>query len=500
MDNEKYIEFDHIVKAFPGQKALDDVSFSIRKGEIHAIIGENGAGKSTLLNILHGVFPATSGEIRIGGKTAKFSSIADAISFGIAKVHQEIVSIPDMTVAENLFMGKEPGRFGIVDKKVMNDETAKLLKLLNCDIQPTDRMGDLSAGQKQMVSIAKALQVNASVISFDEPTASLSDKEVEVLFGIINDLRKQGITILYISHKMNEIFRMCDRSTVLRDGKYIKTIEMAKTTRDEVIQAMVGRDISMFAKRTMPCQRKSDEPIMEVEGLSSDLFHDISFKLYPGEILGFFGLVGAGRTEVMRAIFGADSYTKGRVVLDGKEIHCKSPYDAIRQGIALISENRKEEGILPNFNNEDNISLASMDKYMSGIVINEAKKVKNAKEKGKLVGLKPNDPEFMTVSLSGGNAQKVILARWMSTDAQVMIFDEPTKGIDIGAKSDIYLLMEQMASEGIAIIMVSSELTEIMGMSDRILVMRDGKISGELSKEEFYEERILSYTVEESVS
>lgn len=257
---EKYIEFEHVGKTFPGQKALDDVSFSIRKGEIHAIIGENGAGKSTLLNILHGVFPATTGEIRIDGKAVKFAQIADAIDAGIAKVHQEIVSIPDMTVAENLFMGKEPGKYGIIDKKKMNQDTETLLKRLNCNIKPTDRMGDLSTGQKQMVSIAKALEVNATVISFDEPTASLSDKEVETLFGIIHDLKEKGITILYISHKMNEIFQMCDRATVLRDGKYIKTIEMAKTTRDEVIQAMVGRDISLFAKRTMPCQKKGTEP------------------------------------------------------------------------------------------------------------------------------------------------------------------------------------------------------------------------------------------------
>ena len=493
---EKYIEFEHVGKTFPGQKALDDVSFSIRKGEIHAIIGENGAGKSTLLNILHGVFPATTGEIRIDGKAVKFAEIADAIDAGIAKVHQEIVSIPDMTVAENLFMGKEPGRYGIIDKKKMNQDTETLLKRLNCNIQPTDRMGDLSTGQKQMVSIAKALEVNATVISFDEPTASLSDKEVETLFGIINDLKEKGITILYISHKMNEIFQMCDRATVLRDGKYIKTIEMAKTTRDEVIQAMVGRDISLFAKRTMPCQKKGTEPVLRVDGLCSDLFNQISFDLYAGEILGFFGLVGAGRTEVMRAIFGADPYTKGSVILNGKEIHCISPHEAIERGIALISENRKEEGILPNFDNKDNISLASLKKYMSGIVINDNKKKQNALEKGKQVGLKPNDPAFMTVSLSGGNAQKVILARWMSTDATVMIFDEPTKGIDIGAKADIYLLMEKMAEQGVAIIMVSSELTEVMGMSDRIIVMRDGEITGELAKEEFSEQNILNYTVE----
>ncbi|MDD2957130.1 MAG: sugar ABC transporter ATP-binding protein [Lachnospiraceae bacterium] len=493
---EKYIEFEHITKVFPGQKALDDLSFSVLKGEIHAILGENGAGKSTLLNILHGVFPATEGEIRIDGKKAEFSSIADSIEFGIAKVHQEIVSIPEMTVAENLFLGKEPSRHGIIDKKKMNLETEKLLGRLNCDIKPTDRMGELSTGQKQMVSIAKALETEAKVISFDEPTSSLSDKEVETLFQIIRGLKEKGITILYISHKMNEIFEICDRASILRDGMYITTLDMKKTDRDEIIRAMIGRDTAMFAQRTMPSQRKGEKPVLEVENLCGDAFENVSFQLYSGEILGFFGLVGAGRTEVMRVVFGADPYKSGKVLLNGKELHCRSPRDGINSGIALISENRKEEGILPNFNNMDNMSLPCLDKFMSGAVISTKKKMDNAKKKGSMVGLKPNEPEFMTASLSGGNAQKVILARWMSTDASVMIFDEPTKGIDIGAKAEIYLLMEKMAAAGIAIIMVSSELTEVIGMSDRIYVMRDGKMTMELKRNEFSEEKILNYTVE----
>ena len=491
-----YIEFKHITKVFPGQKALDDVSFAINRGEIHAIIGENGAGKSTLLNILHGAFPASSGEITFDGKPVHFSGTADAIKFGIAKVHQEIISIPEMTVAENLFLGKEPGAGGFLNKRKMNDEAQRILSRLQTDIQPTDRMGSLSTGQKQMVAIAKALDGDVKLISFDEPTSSLSDAEVKVLFEIIADLKKKGITILYISHKMSEIFSICDRATILRDGKFINTVEMSKVTRDEIIHDMVGRDVSLFAQRTIPSQCQKDAVTLEVEHLSGEMFKDVSFQLHKGEILGFFGLVGAGRTEVMRGIYGADKTLGGTVRLNGKEIRCKSPHDAIKAGIALISENRKEEGIVPNLNNMDNMALPCLDKFRSAMLIDTHKKYDNAKDKGGKVGLRPNDPAFMTVSLSGGNAQKVILARWMSTDATVMIFDEPTKGIDIGTKADIYHLMEQMTQEGISIIMISSELTEVMGMSDRILVMREGRITAELDRAQFGEETILNYAVE----
>ena len=354
----------------------------------------------------------------------------------------------------------------------------------------------MSYGIKQLVDISKVLFGDVKLISFDEPTSSLSDAEVKVLFEIIADLKKKGITILYISHKMSEIFSICDRATILRDGKFINTVEMSKVTRDEIIHDMVGRDVSLFAQRTIPSQCQKDAVTLEVEHLSGEMFKDVSFQLHKGEILGFFGLVGAGRTEVMRGIYGADKTLGGTVRLNGKEIRCKSPHDAIKAGIALISENRKEEGIVPNLNNMDNMALPCLDKFRSAMLIDTHKKYDNAKDKGGKVGLRPNDPAFMTVSLSGGNAQKVILARWMSTDATVMIFDEPTKGIDIGAKADIYHLMEQMTQEGISIIMISSELTEVMGMSDRILVMREGRITAELDRAQFGEETILNYAVE----
>ncbi len=493
---EKYIEFEHITKLFPGQTALNDASFSIDQGEIHAIIGENGAGKSTLLNILHGVFPATEGIIRIDGEEVRFNNTSDGINFGIAKVHQEISSIPEMTVAENLYLGKEKTHWGLINHKEMNRNAQLLLEKLHCNFSAEDKMGRLSTGQKQMIAIAKAFLLNAKVISLDEPTASLSDVEVRILFDIIRGLKADGITIIYISHKLDEVFSMCDRATVLRDGKYINTFNIADISRNQIIHAMVGRDVSMFAKRTRCSLCQIDHVVLDVEHLSGANFNDVSFQLHKGEILGFFGLMGAGRTEVMRAIYGADKRFSGKVKLEGKLFQANSPHYSVKSGIALISENRKEEGIVPNLNNMDNIALPSLKSFQSGVFVKYHAKQLNATQLGKKVGLTPNDPEFMTTSLSGGNAQKVILARWISTNSDVIIFDEPTKGIDIGAKAEIYKLMEDMVESGKSIIMVSSELTEIMGMSDRILVMREGIITANLDKEEYSENKILKYAME----
>lgn len=492
----KYIEFERITKTFPGQLALSNVSFSVQQAEIHAIIGENGAGKSTLLNILHGVFPQTEGRILIDGQEVRFSSIAESIAFGIAKVHQEINSIPEMTVAENLFLGNETTRFGILQHGDMIKASQKVLDRLRCDFSAGDKMGSLSTGQKQMVAISKALLTNAKIISFDEPTASLSDAEVQILFNIICELKEQGITILYISHKMDEIFALCQRATVLRDGHYISTLRLAETSKEQLIHAMVGRDVAMFAKRLRPSCLMLDQVSLEVVHLSGQGFKDISFRLHKGEILGFFGLIGAGRTEVMRVIYGANKRSDGIIILNQKPIVCKTPHESVKAGIALISENRKEEGIVPNLCNMDNIALPCLQKFQKYGIIQHKQKYDNSIRLGRSVGLTPNDPVRMTSSLSGGNAQKIILARWLSTDANVVIFDEPTKGIDIGAKAEIYRLMEDMAESGKSIIMVSSELTEIMGMSDRILVMREGTLTGELQRNEFAEDRILNFAIE----
>ena len=494
---EKYIEFQHITKIFPGQKALDDVSFSVKEGEVHALLGENGAGKSTLLNILHGMFPATEGKVFIEGKEVKFKNALDAIDFGIAKVHQEINVVPELTVAQNLMLGGEPQKGVLLDKKKMEQETQELLDRLGCDFKADDKVGSLSAGKKQMIQIAKALYRHAKVISFDEPTSSLSNAEVKTLFGIIRDLKAQGITILYISHKMDEIFEICDRASILRDGQYITTLNLADTTEEVLVQNMVGRDVSMFARRQKPPCADRSKVVLKVEHLSGPAgFEDISFELYKGEILGFFGLVGAMRTEVMRAIFGADKTYGGVVYYNGQKLpENRTPNTTVKMGIGLVSENRKEEGFVKNFNNADNIALASLKKYMKGIFVNRKIKDDNALKVGKTVGLTPNDPEFMTVSLSGGNAQKVILAKWLSTDADILIMDEPTKGIDIGAKAEIYKLMEEIVASGKSIIMVSSEMTEVVGMSDRMLIMREGHLVGELERQEFEEERIITYAV-----
>ena len=498
---EKYIEFQNVTKVFPGQKALDNVSFGIQRGEIHALIGENGAGKSTLLNILHGVFFATEGKVMIDGCEVRFSNALEAIHGGIAKVHQEINIIPELTVTENIMLGMETTRKGMLDKRAMNSETKRLLDMLGCNFSPDDKMKTLSTGKKQMVQIAKALFTNAKVISFDEPTSSLSSTECQMLFKIIRDLKEKGITILYISHKMNEVFELCDRASVLRDGKYVVTLDLKQTSEQELVQNMIGRDVSMYAKRTRPSRVQPDETVLKVVGLSGEAgFQNISFELKKGEILGFFGLVGAMRTEVMRAIFGADKALSGEVYHKDKKLEHRTPALVSEDGIGLISENRKEEGFVKTLDNADNIALASVKRYMRGAFISRKQRCKNSVQIGSKVGLHPNDPEFMTVSLSGGNAQKVILAKWLSTTADILILDEPTKGIDIGAKAEIYKLMEDIVEEGKSIIMVSSELMEVMNMSDRIIVMREGHIVGELQREFFSEDGIITRAVGGTVS
>jgi len=494
---ENYIDFQNITKVFPGQTALDDVSFSIRKGEIHALLGENGAGKSTLLNILFGVFPPTEGKIFIDSKEVSFNNSLEAIKYGIAKVHQEINIIPELTVAENVMLGNQPVSGPFVNRRKMQEDTEKLLEMLGCNFHAHDKVKFLSAGKKQMIQIIKALYLNAHIISFDEPTSSLSLAETESLFNIIRQLKSQGMSIIYISHKLDEIFKLCDRATILRDGKYICTMDMSAAREEDIVHNMVGRDVSLFAKRTKPSRAQYDKKILEVKDLAGAAgFNDINFSLYKGEILGFFGLVGAMRTETMRVLFGADKSSVGTVILNGKELKVnRTPHYAVQQGVGLISENRKEEGFVKNLVNADNIALPGLKQFERGIFINSKLKYKNSTIHGQKVGLTPNDPEFLTANLSGGNAQKVILAKWLSTNAELFILDEPTKGIDIGAKTEIYKLLEELVEEGKSIIMVSSELTEVMGMCDRMIIMHEGKIVSTLERKDFSEERIISLAV-----
>lgn len=494
---DKYIEFQNITKVFPGQKALDDVSFSIKKGDIHALLGENGAGKTTLLNILYGIYPATEGKIFIDSQRVLFANTVEAIKFGIAKVHQEINVIPELTVAENVMLGRELVSGPFLNKRKMLEETEKLLEMLGCNFRASDKVRFLSAGKKQMVQIVKALFLKARIISFDEPTSSLSKTETESLFAIIRQLKSMEITVIYISHKMDEIFKICDRATILRDGRHICDMDIKEAKEMDLVQNMVGRDVSLFAKRTRPSCAQYDNKILEVDNLSGDAgFKDISFNLYKGEILGFFGLVGAMRTETMRVLFGADKSQGGRVVFNGRQlIDKRTPWYSVRQGMGLISENRKEEGFVKNMNNADNIALPSIKKFQKGLFVNRKLKNRNSLAFGQKVGLTPNDPLFPTVNLSGGNAQKVILAKWLSTNADILILDEPTKGIDIGAKTEIYKLLEELVAEGKSIIMVSSELPEVMGMCDRIIIMCEGKIVSTVERKDFSEESIISLAV-----
>ena len=490
------IKFEKIKKYFPGCRALDDVSFEVKKGEVHALLGENGAGKSTLLNILHGNLRQDSGQVWISGEPISFRSPYDAICGGIAKVHQEISVIPDMTVTQNLMLGREKVVGGFLRRKEMEQEVKKILERVHLQVDPAERMGNLSTGELQLLQIAKAISMDAKIISFDEPTASLSKSETSVLFGIIESLKKSGVTILYVSHRLDEIFQIADRCTILRDGRYINTFQTKSTTKDQLIQNMVGRNAQMFAKRKAPSQADDSCVVLEVENLCSEgSFQQISFSLHRGEILGFYGLVGAQRTQVMRAIFGADPIDKGRILIGGKPVKISSPAQAIRRGIGLLPENRKEEGFVREFSNTDNIALASLKRFeRMGLISTEAKR-KNAVALEEKVHVRPPDPSFRTANLSGGNQQKIVLAKWLSSKVDIMIFDEPTKGIDVGAKEEIYALMEELVAEGKSIILVSSDQTETIGMSDRLVIMHAGRIVKVLERGEFDEKQIVTYAL-----
>lgn len=495
---DEYIRFSNITKKFPGQTALENISFSINKGEIHALLGENGAGKSTLVNILHGLLSPTEGTVYIGDEESLFKSPQEAIDAGIIKVHQEICLVPEMTVMQNLFLGNETSKGVLLNKSQMNRRTTDILNTLRCNFSAQDKVSTLNVGQKQILQIAKAIHLNARIITFDEPTSSLSTKETEVLYEVIENLRNQGITILYISHKLDEIYRLCDRASILRDGHYQGTYEVKNLDRSVLIRNMVGRNVEMFAKRHKPRCADYNTRVLEVENLSGiDGMKNVSFKLYKGEILGFFGLVGAKRTETMMGIFGAGRITGGQVKLNGKAIRMKSPKDAIAHGIGLLPENRKEVGFVQELKNYENIALSTLKKFDEHYFQSKHKKVQNALELGKAVDLSPNDPFYMTKELSGGNQQKVIIAKWLTTDADILIFDEPTKGIDVGSKAEIYALMEELVAKGKSIIMISSELPEVLGMSDRIVVMHEGSVISTLNNEGLSEPEVLAYAVGE---
>lgn len=489
------IHFSNITKQFPGNKALDSVDFTVDKGEIHALLGENGAGKSTLLNIFHGIYPDYDGSVEIDGQKIAFKNANDAIEFGIAKVHQEVNLVTELTVGQNIALGYEVTKRFLVDYETMYKKTDTILEKLGCRFRSRDKVTSLSTGEMQMILIAKALFHNARIISFDEPTSALTDREVDRLLKMIMELKSQGITILYITHRLDEVFAIADRASILRDGKYITTLKIRETSKEELIRYMVGRDVSAYAVRNCSLCA-AEEVVLEVQDLCSNgVFEHISFKLHKGEILSFAGLVGSKRTDVMRAIFGADPYTSGTVYIKGEKTEIRTPKDALRYSLGLIPENRKTQGFVKNFSNSGNMALAAMDKFCKNGFVNAQKIHDNCMYYTGQMNLHPADPDYLTESLSGGNAQKVIIAKWMTTDVDIIIFDEPTKGIDVGAKAEIYRLMEELVASGKAIIMVSSELPEVIGMSDRVMVMREGKITGVLNHDELNEEIIMKFAM-----
>ena len=493
--SENMLSFQHISKSFPGVKALRDVSFSIRKGEVHALVGENGAGKSTLLNILKGIYQPDEGQIIYDGSSIKIKSPGHASSIGINMVHQEINLVPELTVGQNILLGNEPMGKGIaINYRELYKRCNEALKELDCPFSDKEQVKKLSAAQMQMIAIARSLMYNSKVVAFDEPTASLSNAETRHLFEIINKLKNNGTSIIYVSHRLEEIFEIADRVTVLRDGKVIDTLNVKDVDKKTLVRLMVGREVSEYMQHT--ANYSTEEVALKVENLTSDgVFENVSFELKRGEILGISGLVGSKRTDVVRAIFGADKFTSGNIYMNGKPIKIKSPNKAIKAGIALLPEERKSQGFIKLMSNDMNVNISSLDKSMKRGKLDYRALKKNTEYYIKELKITPPNPDMETTNLSGGNQQKIVLAKCLSINSQIIIFDEPTRGLDVGAKSEIYRLMDEFVRNGNSIIMVSSELPEILGMSDRIIVMHEGKAVATLNGAEATEVDVLHYAM-----
>ncbi|MGB5823275.1 MAG: sugar ABC transporter ATP-binding protein, partial [Proteocatella sp.] len=471
-----HIAMKGINKSFGGVSVLNDAEFEISDGEVHALMGENGAGKSTLMKILTGVYTRDSGTVAVDGREVLYKNPQEAEKDGIVFIYQELNSLEDLTVEANVFLGKEiHNSFGVCDKKIMIEKTNEILDKLGVNISPSEVMSDLSVGQQQMIEIAKALMVDAKVIIMDEPTAALTQSETSILFDVINSLRKKGVSIIYISHRMEEIFQLCDRVTVLRDGIYVGTSKISDINMNQVVKMMIGREIGeRYPKRNT----QIGEEILKIEGLTKKgKFENISFSVRKGEVLGVSGLMGSGRTEIMQAIFGNLAFDSGKIEIEGKSVIIKSPEQAIKYGIGFITEDRKEEGLMLEESIEKNISLTNLDKISRKNVVLDKKKEDDLVEKAiKDLNIRCFGPSHECKKLSGGNQQKVVFAKWIYSNPRILILDEPTRGVDVGAKKEIYTIMNELAGKGVAIIMVSSELPEILGMSDRVMVVREGLI------------------------
>ncbi|HBI7070140.1 TPA: sugar ABC transporter ATP-binding protein [Citrobacter freundii] len=493
--SETFLQMSHITKRFPGVLALSNVDFALRKGEVHALLGENGAGKSTLMKILSGVYQPDEGDIIFEGQSVSFANPLSAQSAGITFIHQEFNLFPELTVEENIFIGREfcKNNRWRLDEKQQRQAAIDILQKLNLNISPETLVADLTVAQQQMVEIAKAISVNAKILIMDEPTAALTETEIDSLFQVTRLLKEQGTGIVYISHRLEELALIADRATVMRDGQFIATVDYDAVKISDLIAMMVGRDLgNIYPRRGPLAQRK---PVLEVSGLTRNgVLNNIDFTLYQGEILGFAGLMGAGRTELARAIFGADPIDGGTLKLNGKVTVIKDIPDAIQQGISYLTEDRKKEGLALGLSVERNIMLGNYPEYSDRYGNVDSKRCqKTSEEQVKALRIKTPHLEQAALNLSGGNQQKIIIARWVCKDTDILIFDEPTRGIDVGAKLEIYELMNRLVAKGKSIIMISSELPEVLGMCDRILVMRNGRITGELASDDATQEKIMQY-------
>jgi len=481
---EYLLSAEGVRKEFPGVVALDDVQFQLKRGTVHALMGENGAGKSTLMKILAGIYIPDKGEVRLKGVEIQLKSPLDALENGIAMIHQELNLMPYMTVAENIWIRREPkNKFGFVDHAAMFRQTDELFRRLNIDIDPEIQVRDLSVANRQMVEIAKAVSYNSDVLIMDEPTSALTEREVEHLFRIIRDLRAQGIGIVYITHKMNELFEIADEFSVFRDGRYIGTHASTDVTRDDIIRMMVGREITqMFPKEEVPI----GDVVLSVKNLSlNNVFHDVSFDVRSGEILGVAGLVGSGRSNVAEALFGVTPATSGTIELFGNKTDISSPTVAIRNHMAFLTEDRKDTGCLLILNVLENMQIAVLqDRFVKGGFVQESAIEATCEDMAKKLRVKTPNLDERVENLSGGNQQKVLIGRWLLTNPKILILDEPTRGIDVGAKAEIHRLVTEMARNGVAVIMISSEMPEVLGMSDRIMVMHEGRVTGFLNRDE----------------
>jgi inositol transport system ATP-binding protein len=483
-NSEFLLEADNVRKGFPGVLALDDVSFRLKRGSVHALMGENGAGKSTLMKILAGIYIPDAGVVRLKGVDIRLQSPLDALENGIAMIHQELNLMPFMTVAENIWIRREPkNKFGLIDHGEMSRRTQALFDRLNLSVDPDVNVGELSMANRQMVEIAKAVSYDSDVLIMDEPTSALTEREVEHLFRIIRALREDGKGIVYITHKMNELFEIADEFSVFRDGKYVATHASSEVTRDDIIRMMVGREITqMFPKEIVPI----GDVVLSVKNLSlKGVFEDISFDVRAGEILGIAGLVGSGRSNVAETVFGVTPATSGTISIDGEEIKMDSPAVAIRNRIAFLTEDRKETGCFLILNIQENMQLAVLqDKYTKTGFVDQAKLSRDCEAMSAKLRVKTPNLEESIGNLSGGNQQKVLIGRWMLTDPRILILDEPTRGIDVGAKAEIHRLVCEMARKGVAVIMISSEMPEVLGMADRVMVMHEGRVTGFLDRDE----------------